>query len=131
MLMDKDCVLCGKYAQRIYETTYFFAILDDFPLRRGHTLLIPRWHIERLTDLSVEEFSDLSRILQVMVKRIKVDLGADDYNLGVNCGEAAGQTLSHLHIHLIPRYAGDVDDPRGGIRKFLPNPLTEYPEVNP
>jgi diadenosine tetraphosphate (Ap4A) HIT family hydrolase len=57
----------------------------------------------------------------------KVNFQADGYNIGVNCGEAAGQTVEHLHLHVIPRHDGDVPDPRGGIRKFLPNPLTEYP----
>jgi diadenosine tetraphosphate (Ap4A) HIT family hydrolase len=125
--MDNDCLLCGKYPSRIFESKYFFVIYDDFPLRQGHVLIIPRRHTEHLTLLTRVEFSDLHFVIQEMVKHMKVDFRADGYNLGVNSGEAAGQTLSHLHIHLIPRHFGDVADPRGGIRKFLPNPLTEYP----
>jgi len=126
--MDNDCILCRKYQSNIFENTYFFAIPDDFPLREGHTLIIPKRHREDLVQLSPEEFGDLSHILTEMAQYIKTILRADGYNIGVNCGKAAGQTLSHLHIHLIPRYAGDVPDPRGGIRHFLPNPLTVYPQ---
>ncbi len=125
--MDNDCLLCRKYLSKIFESKYFFVIYDDFPLRPGHVLIIPRRHIEHLTHLSRAEFCDLHFVIQKMVKHIEIDFHADGYNLGVNSGEAAGQTLSHLHIHLIPRHAGDVPNPRGGIRKFLPNPLTEYP----
>jgi diadenosine tetraphosphate (Ap4A) HIT family hydrolase len=90
-------------------------------------LAIPIRHVEHLTDLTRGEFRDLHFIFQKMVEHMKVGFQADGYNLGVNCGKAAGQTLPHLHIHLIPRHNGDVPDPRGGIRNYLPNPLTEYP----
>ncbi len=122
-----ECLLCTKYGSRIFETKYFFVVYDDFPLRQGHVLIIPIQHTEDLTQLTGEEFYNLHACIQAMVSRMKVDFQADGYNVGINCGKAAGQTLPHLHIHLIPRYAGDVPDPRGGIRKFLPNPLTEYP----
>jgi diadenosine tetraphosphate (Ap4A) HIT family hydrolase len=124
---DHDCLLCKKYSSRIFESNYFFAIYDDFPLRLGHVLIIPIRHTEHLTLLTREEFCDLHRVLQEMVKHIEDTFKADGYNIGVNGGEVAGQTLPHLHIHLIPRYVGDVPNPRGGIRKFLPNPLREYP----
>ena len=88
-------------------------------------LLIPVRHVGHVELLSPEEFCDLHFVLQEMVKHIKVEFQADGYNLGVNSGEVAGQTLSHLHIHLIPRYLGDVPNPRGGVRNFLPNPLRE------
>lgn len=126
--MDNDCLLCQKYSSRIFESKYFFVVYDDFPLRRGHLLIVSKQHVEELAQLSPVEFSNLSLVLQWGIRHIKTNLRAHGYNLGVNCGEAAGQTLSHLHIHLIPRYAGDVPDPRGGIRHFLPNPLTVYPE---
>ena len=128
--MENDCLLCGKYSSRIFESKYFFAVYDDFPLRQGHVLIIPLRHVEHLTDLTRAEFGDLHFIIAEMVKHIKDKFKADGYNLGVNSGEAAGQTLSHLHIHLIPRIAGDVPNP-AGIRKFLPNPLTAYPPKHP
>lgn len=125
--MENDCILCGKYPSRIFESNYFFVIYDDFPVRKGHMLIIPRRHVEDLTDLTREEFSALHYIIDQIFKHMKNKFLANAYNLGVNCGEAAGQTLPHLHIHFIPRYVGDVADPRGGIRRFLPNPLAGYP----
>ena len=124
----EGCLLCEKYSSKIFESKRFFVILDDFPVRKGHLLLIPRRHIEDLTDLSRAEFRDLHDVLQRMMKYLEVHFQADGYNLGVNCGEAAGQTERHLHIHVIPRRLGDVPNPRGGIRKFLPNPVKEYPQ---
>jgi diadenosine tetraphosphate (Ap4A) HIT family hydrolase len=102
-------------------------VYDDYPLREGHVLLIPKRHVEQIIHLTREEFCDLYVCIEEMVTRLLVDFGADGYNIGINCGEAAGQTVPHLHIHVVPRRLGDVPNPRGGIRKFLPNPLTEYP----
>jgi diadenosine tetraphosphate (Ap4A) HIT family hydrolase len=121
------CLLCGKYLTNIFESQYFFTIYDDFPLRLGHVLILPIRHIEHLTDLSRAEFCDLHFVIQEMVKHIEDKFKADGYNIGINSGKAAGQTLPHLHVHLIPRSSGDVPDPRGGIRWFLPNPLAKYP----
>ncbi len=125
--MENDCLFCRKYLSRIFESKYFFVIYDDFPLREGHILIIPLRHIQHLTLLTRAEFNDLYTVIQEMIEQIKEKYGADGYNLGINDGEAAGQTIPHLHIHIIPRHAGDVANPRGGIRKFLPNPLMEYP----
>ena len=124
--MDNDCLLCGKYPSRIFESHYFFVVYDDFPVRPGHLLIIPNQHIHEITLLTADESLDLPVVIRAMVEHIKREFHADGYNIGINCGEAAGQTLAHLHIHLIPRRAGDVPNPRGGIRNFLPNPLTEY-----
>ena len=124
--MSNDCLLCRKYPSRIFESEFFFAISDDFPLREGHILIVPIRHVEHLTDLTRAEFGDLYLVIAEMVKHIKDNFQADGYNLGVNGGEAAGQTLPHLHIHLIPRRFGDVPSPAGGIRNFLPNPLMPY-----
>ena len=125
--MDSNCLLCRKYLSKIFESRYFFVIYDDCPLRQGHLLIIPIRHVEQITDLTRAEFCNLHYVINEMVKHLQEFFRADGYNIGVNCGEAAGQTLSHLHIHLIPRHFGDVPNPRGGIRKFLPNPLSEYP----
>src|SRR5438552_14470749 len=124
--MENDCLFCRKYLSRIFESKYFFVIYDDFPLRQGHILIIPLRNIQHLTLLTRTEFNDLYNVIQEMVEQIKENYGADEYNLGINDGEAAGQTIPHLHIHIIPRHTGDVANPRGGIRKFFPNPLMEY-----
>jgi diadenosine tetraphosphate (Ap4A) HIT family hydrolase len=125
--MNIDCILCQKYASRIFESHEFFVVYDDNPVRSGHLLIIPKQHVEDITLLTPDEALDYQVVLKAMVKHIKDEFGADGYNIGINCGEAAGQTIAHVHIHLIPRHFGDVADPHGGIRKFLPNPLTEYP----
>jgi ATP adenylyltransferase len=84
--MDNDCLLCGKYPSRIFESKYFFVIYDNFPLRQGHVLIIPIRHTEHLTLLTRAEFSDLHFVIQEVVKHMEVDFMADGYNLGVNSG---------------------------------------------
>lgn len=123
-----SCIYCTKHPlSHVLETKHFFALFDGFPVRNGHLLLIPNRHISRITELTQDEFVDLQVMLENADTFFKKHYEITDYNLGMNNGEAAGQTISHLHIHLIPRKKGDVPNPRGGIRNFLVNPLTEYP----
>lgn len=105
-------------------TKSFFAVDDKYPVNIGHTLLIPFRHTSRLRDLTVEEFVDLKEILEMIQDQL-IAQSAEGFNIGVNEGEVAGQTEPHLHIHVIPRYAGDVENPRGGIRN-LKSALVEY-----
>jgi diadenosine tetraphosphate (Ap4A) HIT family hydrolase len=126
-LQEQNCLLCRKYLSRIFETKYYYAMFDDFPVRHGHILVVPIRHVSRLSELSQREFSELFSALTRSYALIERDFGADAFNIGLNDGEAAGQTIPHLHFHVIPRKYQDVAEPRGGIRKFLPNPLTEYP----
>lgn len=102
----------------------FFAVEDKYPVNIGHTLLIPYRHVSRLRDLTAEEFVDLKQILQIVQEQLAAE-NAEGFNIGVNEGEVAGQTIAHLHIHVIPRYAGDVERPRGGIRN-LKSALVDY-----
>lgn len=112
--MRKDCLFCRKVVKRIFESKYFYARYDDYPVREGHILIIPLRHVEDFTALTLPEVIDFHYVTTEMVKRLHVDFQMDGYNIGINCGQAAGQTIPHLHMHLIPRYAGDVPDPRGG-----------------
>ena len=93
-----------------------FAIRDRFPVSNGHTLIISRRLVPTFFDLSIEERAELLK----MIDDVKADLdkvfNPDGYNIGMNCGEVAGQTVMHFHCHLIPRYRGDMSDPRGGVR---------------
>jgi len=110
--IDKDRI--------IYEDSTWIAILDNYPVSEGHTLLIPKRHCETFFDLNEVELSTLAATLNV----VKIILGKytpDGFNIGVNCGEAAGQTVMHCHIHIIPRYKGDCDNPRGGVRGCIPS----------
>lgn len=98
-------------------TEHSIAFLDAFPSAPGHTLLIPRRHVSLLADLSADEHTDLFRLLREVVVGMQ-DIEAR--SIGVNDGVLAGQTVPHVHLHVIPRRVGDVPDPRGGIRWVLP-----------
>ncbi len=97
-----------------------FAIYDKFPVNPGYALVIPRRHCENYFDLSQEEqlacVVALNHIKGIIQKKYK----PDGFNIGVNAGSVAGQTIGHVHIHLIPRYRGDVADPEGGVRGVIP-----------
>ena len=94
-------------------------IWDAFPVSPGHALLVPKRHVSSWFEASVEERLALTRAIDVARFAIEVNFRADGYNIGINSGEAAGQTIFHLHVHVIPRVLGDVPDPRGGIRHVI------------
>ena len=100
---------------------HVYAIRDRYPVNPGHTLIIPFRHVATWFDASAEE----QRAILSMIERVKADLDEkhepDGYNVGFNVGEVAGQTVMHLHVHVIPRYSGDVDDPCGGVRLVIPD----------
>ena len=104
----------------IAESRHAVAIPDGFPVSRGHTLVIPKARVTSVFDLDPEAQEDLWRL----VARVRSDLQSkhdpDGFNIGLNDGRAAGQTVQHAHVHVIPRFEGDVADPRGGIRWVLP-----------
>lgn len=93
---------------------------DGYPVSPGHGLLIPRRHVQSFFDLSGEEQSDLLGLLGRARAALQAQHQPDGFNIGINDGSAAGQTVMHLHVHLIPRYAGDRPDPRGGVRWIFP-----------
>jgi len=97
------------------------AFPDGFPLTEGHTLVVPRRHEADLLALSGEEAADLWTLARRVCVELQATLGADGFNVGVNVGTAAGQTVPHVHLHVIPRYEGDCDDPRGGVRWIVPS----------
>ncbi|HKK30159.1 MAG TPA: HIT family protein, partial [Alphaproteobacteria bacterium] len=93
---------------------------DRYPVSPGHALLVPRRHVAGWFDASQEEQQALVAALEAAKRKIEKEHRPDGYNIGVNIGEAAGQTVDHLHVHLIPRYQGDIADPRGGVRHVIP-----------
>lgn len=97
-----------------------FAIRDAFPVSPGHTLIVPRRLVATWFDASVDERAAIVELLDVVKQQLDAELHPDGYNVGFNAGEAAGQTVAHLHLHVIPRYRGDGEDPRGGIRHVMP-----------
>ena len=97
-----------------------FAFDDGFPVADGHRLVVPRRHVARVEDLEREEWTALFDLVRREARTTGRLPGVDGVTIGVNSGTAAGQTVDHAHVHVIPRRAGDVDDPRGGVRWVLP-----------
>jgi len=108
-----------------------FAIADGFPVSSGHALVIPRRLITLWWEATDEERACMLALVDEIKCQLDAELRPDGYNVGFNAGAAAGQTVGHLHIHVIPRYDGDVVDPRGGVRHVIPgrgNYLQAAPE---
>lgn len=121
-----NCVFCdiNKAIDKrriIYEDSTWLAILDGYPVSEGHTLLIPKRHCETYFDLNKEELERLNTLILMIKAHLDEEYSPNGYNIGCNCGEAAGQTVMHFHLHIIPRYNGDCDNPRGGVRGVIPS----------
>ncbi|WP_437819418.1 HIT domain-containing protein [Sorangium sp. So ce1078] len=104
----------------VASNTLAFALRDRFPVSPGHTLVIPRRLIATWFDATPDERTALFALVDEVKSQLDAELHPDGYNIGINAGEAAGQTVMHLHVHVIPRFRGDVDDPRGGVRHVIP-----------
>jgi len=117
-----DCPFCHLPSERIVVANErAMVIRDGYPVSPGHTLIIPRRHVTSWFETTVAERDALLELLDKAKTELDTEFGPDSYNIGVNDGPAAGQTVPHLHIHLIPRYEGDQDEPRGGVRWVIPN----------
>ena len=120
--MTLPCPFCTLPSDRLLATrTTAVAIRDAFPVSPGHTLIIPKRHVASFFDITDAERADLLALLSSARDALDREFHPAGYNIGINDGAAAGQTVPHLHIHLIPRYAGDQPDPRGGVRWVLPD----------
>ncbi len=104
----------------IYQDSTWIAILDNYPVSEGHTLLIPKRHCKSYFDLNFIELESVGVTIGIVKRILDTKYKPDGYNIGINCGEAAGQTVMHCHIHIIPRYNGDCENPRGGVRRVIP-----------
>lgn len=115
------CPFCEPDEKRVlFRLNRVFALWDGFPVSEGHALVIPYRHFSSWFDASAEERGELFEAIDAVRKEIESRLPADGFNIGINVGAAAGQTVSHLHLHVIPRRHGDVPDPRGGVRHVIP-----------
>ena len=124
MSFEDKCIFCNKNNYNIISSSnYFFVIRDTaYPVTKHHTLIIANRHIGDYFDLDDNELNDLNQILKNQKKELSnLDKSISGYNVGVNIGKDAGQSIMHCHIHLIPRRKGDVEDPRGGVRGVIPN----------
>ena len=121
--MSKECVFCkirdGDPGREIFLRTDRFIVFRSVPaVNEGHTLIVPKRHVITPFELTGREWADLRCALSGAKTILDGRFRPAGYNIGINCGRTAGQTVFHLHVHLIPRYEGDVDDPRGGICNF-------------
>ena len=119
--MTMTCLFCCLPASRVLlrnETA--IVVRDAFPVTRGHTLVIPLRHVESFFDTSAKERAAMFELLDAAKQLLQAEYAPAGFNIGINDGAAAGQTIRHLHMHLIPRYAGDRPDPRGGVRWIIP-----------
>ena len=115
------CVFCALPANRLVQSNATaIAIRDAYPVSPGHSLIIPKRHIGSFFEVSSVERADLMALLASMRALLNAELNPEAYNIGINDGPQAGQTVPHMHMHLIPRFVGDVADPRGGVRWILP-----------
>ncbi len=117
-----DCLFCFMPKERIIsENELVYAIRDKYPVTPLHSLIIPKRHVVDYFSLTKDELLSCD----VLLKEVKDSIQSDDemvegFNIGINSGEVAGQTIFHCHIHLIPRRSGDVENPRGGVRHLIP-----------
>lgn len=119
--MNTACPFCKPdSASVIASNDLAIAIQDAFPVTQAHTLVIPRRHAETYFDVTPEERLALWDLVEQVKHTLDDFKQPDGYNIGVNVGTAAGQSVMHLHIHVIPRYVGDMEDPRGGVRHVIP-----------
>jgi diadenosine tetraphosphate (Ap4A) HIT family hydrolase len=105
----------------LYKDDYFFIIKDGFPVNPGHVLIISNIVRKDFFELTTSERNHLPSVIEKAKEIIEQEHNPDGYNIGMNCGETAGQTVFHFHCHIIPRYAGDMDNPRGGVRHVIPS----------
>lgn len=106
-------ILRDKY---LYEGRHFFLIYDSYPVSEGHILIVSKRETPDYFSLNKEELSELPNMIKKAKEIVEENLKPDGYNIGMNCGETSGQTVMHFHCHLMPRYDGDVENPRGGVR---------------
>jgi len=127
--MSTVCPFCSLDEERILASNELAVVIrDGFPVSPGHTLVVPKRHVASWFDTTPEE----QRAVLDLLGKAKLQLDAErspaGYNIGINDGPAAGQTVRHLHLHLIPRYDGDTEDPRGGVRWVFPHRAAYWKE---
>lgn len=121
--VENGCPFCrlSRRVEIICETATCVAFYDGYPVSPGHALIIPKRHVASYFDLTNHEREAMNVMLQYVRQKIDERFHPDGYNIGINVNEAAGQSVFHVHMHVIPRYKGDVPNPKGGVRGVIPN----------
>jgi diadenosine tetraphosphate (Ap4A) HIT family hydrolase len=117
---NDPCLFCKDPRGVSIQHELAYSARDSYPASPGHTVVIPRRHVSSFFDLTPEEVAACMGLIKEEKIRIDEEFNPDGYNVGVNVGPAAGQSIFHVHIHIIPRYKGDVENPQGGIRHVIP-----------
>lgn len=119
---NADCPFCNLHSdcEIISETDTCVSFFDAYPVSKGHALIIPKRHVASYFDLTDDELHAMNEMLKFVKSKIDEQYHPDGYNIGININEAAGQSVFHVHMHVIPRYTGDVEQPKGGVRAVIP-----------
>ena len=122
METSDDCIFCEMEEEKfILENTLAYCLEDKHPVTKGHSLIIPKRHVDEYFDISMEENSSIFELVKIRKKQLmEEDNTIEGFNVGINSGQVAGQSVFHVHVHLIPRRKGDVEDPFGGVRGVVP-----------
>lgn len=121
----KECIFCipnrnETFKEILFENAHAFAVLDSFPVSAGHLLIISKQHFDHWFVTPTEIQQGINYLLTQAYEWLMQSYNPDGFNIGANCEKAAGQTVSHLHYHIIPRYIGDHPNPAGGVRHVIP-----------
>lgn len=116
-----ECIFCKNAFDIIYEDDFVYAIYDGYPVSKGHILIISKEHVATYFDASIDIRKSVDKALFILKDLLVKEYNPDGFNIGINNGLESGQTIFHLHIHLIPRYKGDILDPTGGVRGVIPS----------
>ncbi len=115
----ENCFFCTQPKEKlILEDNVFFSIYDAAPVSPGHAIVVPKFHIVSFFDMLPDMASDMHAFILKVKEKVDAKYKPHGYNIGINDGRAAGRSIDHLHVHLIPRYNGDVPNPRGGVRNL-------------
>ena len=117
---NNPCLFCKDARGVSLGNELAYSARDSYAVSPGHTVVIPRRHVASFFDLTPEEISACMELITEERRLLDEAFNPDGYNIGVNIGPAAGQSIFHVHIHIIPRYQGDVDNPQGGVRHVIP-----------
>lgn len=120
MTGQEECIFCTPRAEQLAANELAIAFSAGYPVSPGHALIVPRRHEPDFFSLTADEQAALMALVNPVREVLAERFAPDAFNLGVNAGRAAGQTIQHVHLHVIPRYVGDVAEPRGGVRWVLP-----------
>jgi len=123
-MIKSDCLFCNfdnpDQHTLVAQNELAYARWDNFPVSEGHAEIVPKRHVDSFFDLEEGELTAMYGLAKVVREIIIAGFSPDAFTIGINDGEAAGRTIHHLHMHLMPRYVGDVENPRGGIRHIIP-----------